>query len=437
MPTTSPPGARSPRRPARSTCSSRAPKPTSRSARVKDGDVLELGNVTATVMHTPGHTPEHISLLVTDRTRAAEPWFVLTGHTLMVGDLGRTELASSAEDGARALFASVRRLKELPDHVEVLPGAYSGSVCGRSLSGKPTSTIGFERRFNKAFRIEDEDGVRLRHDGGHSAAATRRGTDARRECRFRGRRAAVTAIAQPREIALGLKANWRQFSLLVLINAFVGGMVGIERTVVPLIGTEEFGIASTTLVVSFIVSFGVVKAFANLVSGQLADKWGRKRVLVLGWLFGLPVPFMILWAPSWDWVIAANALLGVSQGFAWSMTVIMKIDLVGPKGRGLAVGPERVRRLSRRRRHRLPDRLSRRAVRPAPGADLSRRRLRGSRHGAFDPAGARHARPCPAGDGEPREGSLAADFPRGLRADLLPRPQPLRRFAGRAGQQPQ
>ncbi|MER9140188.1 MBL fold metallo-hydrolase [Mesorhizobium sp. M0830] len=125
--------------------------------RARDGEVLELGNVTMTVMHTPGHTPEHISLLVTDRTRAAEPWFVLTGHTLMVGDLGRTELATSAEAGARTLFSSVRRLKQLPDHVEVLPGAYSGSVCGRSLSGKPTSTIGFEKRFNKAFRIEDED----------------------------------------------------------------------------------------------------------------------------------------------------------------------------------------------------------------------------------------------------------------------------------------
>jgi MFS family permease len=139
-------------------------------------------------------------------------------------------------------------------------------------------------------------------------------------------------------VTLGLKANWRQFALLLLINAFVGGMVGIERTVVPLIGAEEFGIASTTLVVSFIVSFGVVKALANLVSGQLADKWGRKRVLVLGWLAGLPVPFMIMWAPSWAWVVAANVLLGFSQGLAWSMTVIMKIDLVGPKGRGLAVG---------------------------------------------------------------------------------------------------
>jgi len=139
-------------------------------------------------------------------------------------------------------------------------------------------------------------------------------------------------------VRLGLAANWRQFALLVLINAFVGGMVGIERTVVPLIGSEGFGIASTTLVVSFIVSFGVVKAFANLISGHLADVWGRKRVLILGWLVGLPVPFMIMWAPSWGWIIAANALLGINQGLAWSMTVIMKVDLVGPKSRGLAVG---------------------------------------------------------------------------------------------------
>jgi glyoxylase-like metal-dependent hydrolase (beta-lactamase superfamily II) len=122
---------------------------------VDEGDVLELGNVTIEVLHTPGHTPEHISLVVTDRTRSDEPWFVLTGHTLMVGDLGRTELATSAEDGARSLFASVQKLKSLPDYLEVLPGAYSGSVCGRSLSGKPSSTIGFEKRHNKAFRIED------------------------------------------------------------------------------------------------------------------------------------------------------------------------------------------------------------------------------------------------------------------------------------------
>jgi glyoxylase-like metal-dependent hydrolase (beta-lactamase superfamily II) len=124
---------------------------------VNDGDNLDLGNVQIRILHTPGHTPEHIALLVTDKTRAAEPWFLVSGHTLMVGDLGRTELASSAEEGARALFRSVQKLKALPDYVEVLPGAFSGSVCGRSLSGKPTSTIGFERRFNRALQIADEE----------------------------------------------------------------------------------------------------------------------------------------------------------------------------------------------------------------------------------------------------------------------------------------
>ena len=123
---------------------------------VRDGEVLPLGNVSATVLHTPGHTPEHICIVVTDRTRADEPWFVFTGHTLMVGDLGRTELAVSAEEGATQLFRSVDRLKKLPDYVEVLPGAYAGSVCGRRLSGKPWSTIGFEKRHNQAFMIEDE-----------------------------------------------------------------------------------------------------------------------------------------------------------------------------------------------------------------------------------------------------------------------------------------
>jgi MFS family permease len=146
------------------------------------------------------------------------------------------------------------------------------------------------------------------------------------------------AIRAPSPVRLGLRENWRQFALLILINAMVGGMVGVERTVVPLIGSEEFKIASTTLITSFIVSFGLVKALANLVSGHLADTWGRKRVLVLGWLVGLPVPFLIAFAPSWGWIVAANALLGINQGLAWSMTVFMKIDLVGPKARGLAVG---------------------------------------------------------------------------------------------------
>src|SRR5215212_9971040 len=115
-------------------------------------------------------------------------------------------------------------------------------------------------------------------------------------------------------------------------------MVGLERTVVPLIGSVEFGLVLRTAIFSFIVTFGLVKAFSNLFAGGLADRFGRKRVLVTGWLVGVPVPFMIMLAPSWEWVVAANVLLGVNQGLAWSMTVIMKIDLVGPRGRGLAVG---------------------------------------------------------------------------------------------------
>lgn len=142
----------------------------------------------------------------------------------------------------------------------------------------------------------------------------------------------------PPRVRLGLKENWQQFALLVLVNAFVGGMVGLERTVVPLIGSNEFKLASATVIGSFIGSFGIAKAVTNLVSGQLADSWSRKKTLILGWLFGLPVPFLIIWAPSWGWIIAANMLLGINQGLAWSMTVIMKIDLVGPKSRGLAVG---------------------------------------------------------------------------------------------------
>ena len=150
--------------------------------------------------------------------------------------------------------------------------------------------------------------------------------------------AANTALTAQARVALGLWENWQQFTLLVLINAFVGGMVGLERTLVPLIGSETFQLASTVAVTSFITSFGVVKAITNLVSGQLADRWGRKKTLVLGWLVGLPVPLLIMWAPTWEWIIAANVLLGINQGLSWSMTVIMKLDLVGPRQRGLAVG---------------------------------------------------------------------------------------------------
>jgi MFS family permease len=139
-------------------------------------------------------------------------------------------------------------------------------------------------------------------------------------------------------VQLGLGANWQQFTLLVIINAFVGGMVGLERSIVPLLGQRVFGLASTTAVLSFIVSFGVVKALANLFAGRLSDRIGRKGVLVAGWLVGLPVPLLIIFAPSWGWVVFANVLLGINQGLCWSTTVIMKIDLVGPARRGLAMG---------------------------------------------------------------------------------------------------
>jgi MFS family permease len=147
----------------------------------------------------------------------------------------------------------------------------------------------------------------------------------------------ATPVA-PQSVRLGLRENLGQFSLLVLINAFVGGMVGLERTVVPLVGTEEFGIGSEVVVFSFIVAFGLIKALLNLASGALADRFTRKSVLVAGWIVGLPVPFMLAWGPSWAWIVGANVLLGISQGLAWSMTVNMKIDLVGPGQRGLAMG---------------------------------------------------------------------------------------------------
>jgi MFS family permease len=139
-------------------------------------------------------------------------------------------------------------------------------------------------------------------------------------------------------VELGLRENRAQFTLLVAVNAFVGAMVGLERSTLPLIGRDEFGLASSAAVLSFIVAFGLAKAFTNLGAGALADRVGRRRLLIAGWAIALPVPLLIAVAPSWGWVVAANVLLGVNQGLAWSMTVVMKIDLVGPRRRGLALG---------------------------------------------------------------------------------------------------
>jgi len=140
------------------------------------------------------------------------------------------------------------------------------------------------------------------------------------------------------KIRLGLKENWKQFTLLVVINGFVGGMVGLERSILPQIAEQEFAIAARTAILSFIVVFGITKAITNYYTGTLANRYGRKNLLVIGWIVGLPVPFMLMFAPDWNWIIAANVLLGINQGLTWSSTVVMKIDLVGEKKRGLAMG---------------------------------------------------------------------------------------------------
>lgn len=143
---------------------------------------------------------------------------------------------------------------------------------------------------------------------------------------------------QQKEIKLGLQENWKQFTLLVIMNAFVGGMVGLERSILPQIAEKEFAIAAKTAILSFIIVFGMVKAIANYYTGTLANKFGRKKLLVAGWIIAIPIPIILMFAPTWSWIIAANILLGINQGLTWSSTVVMKIDLVGEKQRGFAMG---------------------------------------------------------------------------------------------------
>ena len=144
--------------------------------------------------------------------------------------------------------------------------------------------------------------------------------------------------ADMKQVQLGLKENWKQFTLLVIINGFVGGMVGLERSILPQIAEKEFAIAAKTAILSFIIVFGIVKAITNYYTGTLANKFGRKKLLVAGWIIAVPIPFILMFAPNWSWIIAANVLLGISQGLTWSSTVVMKIDLVGEKQRGFAMG---------------------------------------------------------------------------------------------------
>lgn len=140
------------------------------------------------------------------------------------------------------------------------------------------------------------------------------------------------------KIQLGLKENWKQFTILVIVNAFVGGMIGMERSIFPEFAEEIFGIESKTAILSFITAFGITKAVTNYLTGKLANRFGRRNLLLFGWLLAIPIPFLLIYAPSWGWVIFANILLGISQGLTWSSTVVMKIDLVGDKDRGLAMG---------------------------------------------------------------------------------------------------
>ena len=149
---------------------------------------------------------------------------------------------------------------------------------------------------------------------------------------------AGASVAADEPIRLGLRENIAQFGLLVVVNAFVGAMVGMERSILPAIAQDEFQLVARTAILSFIAVFGVTKALTNYAAGRIADRGRRKRLLVGGWIIAAPVPFMLMWAPSWPWILAANALLGISQGLTWSATVIMKIDLAGPERRGLAMG---------------------------------------------------------------------------------------------------
>jgi MFS family permease len=146
------------------------------------------------------------------------------------------------------------------------------------------------------------------------------------------------ADTDPAPVRLGLRENLAQFSLLVGVNALVGGMIGQERTVLPLLAEDEFGLTAFTATLTFIAAFGIVKAATNFFAGTLSDRYGRKPVLIAGWLIGIPVPLILMWAPTWGWVVFANVLLGMNQGLTWSTTIVMKIDLVGPARRGLAMG---------------------------------------------------------------------------------------------------
>ena len=200
--------------------------------------------------------------------------------------------------------------------------------------------------------------------------------------------------SEPRPVRLGLRENLAQFSLLVAVNALVGGMIGQERTVLPLLATDVFGLTAFTATLTFIAAFGIVKAATNFFAGTLSDRYGRKPVLVAGWIIGIPVPILLIWAPTWGWVIFANVLLGVNQGLTWSTTVIMKIDLAGPDKRGLAMGLNEAAGYGAVAATALATGWIAERMGPAPRTVLPRSRLRRTRSEPVSASGQGDTPPC-------------------------------------------
>ncbi len=274
---------------------------------------------------------------MTDKRRSETPWFVLTGDTLFVGSVGRPDLAGKEAEMAGQMFDSLhQKLLTLPDEVEMFPGHTSGSVCGAGMSGKPSSTIGFEKRWNPD-AVPEPGSLRRRSDRDHSAASGGDGPHGRNSTWDAERcRSPRTCL----EYRHGIRDNLAQFPHQLVQVLLVGLTIGMMRTVVPALAESEFGVAkgSFMLLIAFVVAFGFVKGTLNFVAGRLSERIGRKKVLLLGWLAAVPIPFMILYAPSWSWIVAATVLLGINQGLTWSMTQTSKLDITRADQRGLTIG---------------------------------------------------------------------------------------------------
>jgi hypothetical protein len=274
---------------------------------IHDGETLATASLHLTALRTPGHTMESACYIL-------EGQVLLTGDTLFLSSIGRPDLEAKQYSERMHSMRACTGFLSLPADTLILRRAdFVRSVLARLPASPPNA--------EQIVRL-NEQGVLPEHSFTGGPVAVR----------------SPKTFSRTKSLQLGLRAHWRQCSLLVLITAFVGSMVGLERTILPLLAEHDFGIASRTAILSFPVSSGLVKAGVNLFAGRLGDRIGRKRIFVLGWLIGLPVPLLIIVAPSWGWVVFANVFLGINQGWCWSSTVIMKIDLIGPKQRGLAMG---------------------------------------------------------------------------------------------------